>query len=406
MVGETRRGILSATLIGAMTATSFQIFALAVLAPEIIAEFDLTRGELGLIGSVNTLVGGLTAPFSGRITDWMGPRRAVIAAIVVSAVGMALMAMAPGALVLALSAVLLGVPQGWGNPATNALIAERVADGSKGVITGVKQSGVQFGVFLSGLTLPSLALWMGWRGAMWGFAGLFAVLALAVWIGLRPSPAIASGQTGLTGEAGTSGGGAGPEPDEDDDAAQRWILRLAVYALCAGTVGGAVSRFFPLWAQETVGLSSRTAGLLVALGGFLGMGARVMAGRVAERQIAPPRLLSVLALIGAVYCVSLGITLSVGDWILWPATLLNAVGIGAWNAVAMLAVIVAVPAHRAGRASGIVMMGFLVGLSLGSPVAGYVVDRFGTYQPIWWVGAALMVVASTLTSPRRSGRLA
>ena len=71
------------------------------------------------------------------------------------------------------------------------------------------------------------------------------------------------------------------------------------------------------------------------------------------------------------------------------------VGIGAWNAVAMLAVITTMPKGSAGRASGIVMLGFLGGLSAGSPVAGLIVDRWGTYQPVWF-GALLLSIASAV----------
>lgn len=86
---------------------------------------------------------------------------------------------------------------------------------------------------------------------------------------------------------------------------------------------------------------------------------------------------------------------------MWPATVLNAVGIGAWNAVAMLAVIMAVPASRAGRASGVVILGFLCGLSLGGPLAGYLVDSLGRYEPVWWGCAGLMLIAAGVVAASR-----
>ncbi len=83
-----------------MTATSFQIFVLAVLAADIIADLDLSRAQLGLIGSLNTAVGALSAPFTGRLTDRIGAWSSAIAGMVIAAVGMAVMAVAPNALVL------------------------------------------------------------------------------------------------------------------------------------------------------------------------------------------------------------------------------------------------------------------------------------------------------------------
>jgi sugar phosphate permease len=407
----TRRPTLLAVLLWTMTATSFQIFVLAVLAVEIIGDLDLSRAELGLIGSINTAVGALSAPFTGRLTDRIGAWTAAIAGMVISAAGMATMAISPNALVLSLSALISGVPQGWGNPATNALIAERVAPGARGTITGIKQSGVQFGVFLSGLTLPTLALALGWRGAAWVYSGAFVAgaVAPAVFLPRRPRGYVTAAGVDPTADSEADSSAMAPAVEEADAGEEPqaavimdpWIWRLAGFALLMGLVGGAIGRFFPLWAEEALGMSTTMAGLLVALTGLLGIGARIVAGRVAEDFIDPPRLLRILAWIGGFYSGVLVLAPLIGSWVLWPGTLANAVGIGAWNAVAMLAIIMVVPKVLAGRASGVVMLGFLGGLSISSPVAGWVVDRWGTYQPVWvaCVVLAALAVLSLSTSP-------
>lgn len=366
-----------------MTASSFQIFAFAVLAVDIIDDLEISRTALGLLGSLNTLVGATTAPMMGRLTDRIGAHRAVVAVLLISGAGMAVMALSGNWMVLAASAIVSGIPQGWGNPATNALIAERVPATAQGTVTGIKQSGVQFGIFLSGFTLPGLALAFGWRGALWGFAAAYTIGAVVTAKAL-PQATVAS-NAARTSEAQAAG--SQPIPS--------FIWILSLYAFLFGAAGGSIGRFFPLWANEVVGLSTVTAGALVALGGLLGIAARIGAGRLAQQRIAPPRLLSILASIGALYCVMLLVTTTVGSWILWPAALFYAIGIGAWNAVAMLAVIVSVPRAAAGRASGVVMFGFLGGLTVGSPITGLVVDQWGTYQPVW-IGALVLSVASAL----------
>lgn len=148
-----RRAVIPFTLVVTMVASSFQIFALGVLAAEIIDGLEISRGALGAIAATNTLVGALTSPLTGRVTDRIGPRRSLVIVLSVSAGGMALMAAATNWWLLLLSAVVLGIPQGWGNPSTNSLIASRVRAGRQGLVTGIKQSGVTLGVFLSGLTL-------------------------------------------------------------------------------------------------------------------------------------------------------------------------------------------------------------------------------------------------------------
>jgi predicted MFS family arabinose efflux permease len=378
------RVVFPGTLLLTMTASAFQVFAIAILASRLIDDLDLSRAQLGLIGSVNTAVGALTAPMTGRLTDRIGPRRSVVAVLVTSALCMAVMAGATNIWWLFVSAAIGGLPQGWGNPATNSLIATRVPPGSRGGLTGIKQSGVTLGVFLSGASLPALAALWGWRGAVLAFAGLFAVLAIAVQMTLGPDP-------GSHRTAAAADGTKVPTTALDP-----FVWRLALYALLMGTAGGAVGRFFPLFAEESLDFSLATAGLLTALAGLMGMAARVMVGRWAERRIQPTRLLSVLAMVGVLYCVLLAVVDESTRALLYLSPPLNAIGIAAWNAVAMLAIIMFYTTAQAGRASGIVMLGFLSGMSISAPVAGLVVDRTGDYWPVWTVSAALAAVAAGL----------
>ncbi len=366
-----------------MTASAFQVFALAILASRLIDDLDISRAQLGLIGSVNTAVGALTAPSTGRLTDRIGPRRSVVAVLFLSALSMAVMAGASNLWWMVLSAAIGGLPQGWGNPATNSLIATRVAPGRRGGLTGVKQSGVTLGVFLSGASLPALASLWGWRGAVVAFAVLFTLFAVVVQVTLGPDPVV-------------------ERPTATADGERRrvpldpFVWRLALFALLMGTAGGAIGRFFPLFAEEALGFSLGTAGLLTALGGLMGMVARVMVGRWAERRIRPTRLLSILAMVGVVYCVLLAVVTVPSRGLLYLSPPLSAIGIAAWNAVAMLAIIMFFSTGQAGRVSGIVMLGFLGGMSVSAPVAGLVVDRTGDYWPVWTVAALLATIAAGL----------
>lgn len=385
--------MLPLTLVTTMTAGSFQILAFAVLASRIIPDLGVSRTQLGLLGSINTGVGALVAPSLGRLTDKIGPRQSVVAALGISGVGLVLTALSTNLWLLALSAFVSGFPQGWCNPATNALIAARVAEGSRGALTGIKQSGVQFGVFLSGVTLPGLSTWLSWRGAMWVYAGGCFALAIAV-------PLFLAADDPSVTRAGQPAGRAAKKKAPLDP----FIIRLAVYALLMGTAGGAVGRFFPLWAEEVIGFSNATAGVIVALGGLFGIVARIAVGRFAERSTSPSRLLGLLALVGASYYIVLLATGTVGSWVLWVSPVLMAIGVAAWNAVAMLTVIMTVPRADAGRASGVVMLGFLGGLGIGSPLAGLAVDLTDSYQPMFAGALALALLSAALTLPNRPAR--
>ena len=158
-----QRIVLPSTLVVTMVAGVFQLFLFAILASPLIDDVGMSRTELGIVGSINTLVGAITAPYTGRIADRIGPGRSVVACLGISSLGMAALAWAPGLGWIYASAALGGIPQGATNPSTNALISARVTPGRQGTVTGIKQSGVTLGAFLAGVTLPALESALGWR---------------------------------------------------------------------------------------------------------------------------------------------------------------------------------------------------------------------------------------------------
>ena len=102
--------------------------------------------------------------------------------------------------------------------------------------------------------------------------------------------------------------------------------------------------------------------------------------------------------VAAAASVTLALAPTLGAFLLWPAVVMYALGHTAWNAVLNFAVIFTVPADRAGRASGIIMLGFLMGLTVAGPVTGMVVDTTADYTIVWWASAALAVSAATVLS--------
>lgn len=364
-----------------MVSSTFFLFAIAVLASPIIDDLGVSRTMIGVIGSVNTGLGALTAPWSGRLTDRIGPRNAVLLLLGLSALTLFLMGITTNAWMLVLAGVVGGLPQGWGNPATNALIASVVEPGRRGVMTGIKQSGVTFAVFLAGSTLPALEQIWSWQAACLAFSALFAVFTVVAFLVLPVTARSASTSTRV-------------DASRDGFRLPAVIRRLAVYAVLMGLASGSIGRFLPLFAEESLGYTVAVAGFATALSGLLGMGFRIMAARRAEHRVAPPVLLVQLSLVGAAASVILALSPSLGAGLLWPAVVLYSLGHTAWNAVINLAVILQVPAEHAGRASGIIILGFLMGLTIAGPVTGMVVDVTDDYTIVWWASATLAVAAA------------
>lgn len=363
-----------------MAASTFGLVVFAVLASELIAAFDIDRWQVGALVTATTISGALISPSIGGLTDRIGARNATVATLIVSGSALAAMAVSPMFWLLALAALVGGIGQAIANPATNKLISMHAAAGRRGVITGIKQSGVQVGTFLGGLLLPVIATTLDWRWAVGVFAAA-ALLGALVASALLPGDHEQESRDVNTGES---------------DLMPPVIRSLAVYGFLLGFAGTAIFTYLPLYAEEALGFTRASAGYLVAFLGSVGVVGRIGWGRISEHQLGAMRSLQIIAVLSALSALGMVAAKSAPE-VVWIAAALAGLSASSWNAVGMLAVIGAVPTRLAGRGSGVVLLGFLMGLGTGAPAFGYSVDRLGTYTPGWIGIAGVFLVALLAT---------
>lgn len=367
-------------LAGTMGASTFGLVVFAVLAAELIDEFGVDRWQVGALVTAMTISGAVISPSVGTLTDRVGARRATIVTLLISGGALAAMSVSPVFALVAFFALVGGVGQAIANPATNKLISMHVPPGSRGVITGIKQSGVQAGTFLGGLLLPVITLSFGWRWAVavFGLAGL----AGGLWASVSLPRDVA-----VETEAGSEPSGERMPPV---------IRSLAVYGFLLGFAGTAIFTYLPLYAEESLGFSATVAGYVVAFVGSVGVAGRIGWGRLSERSLGAMRSLRIISVMSTVSALLL-VAAQTAPWVVWVAALTTGLSASSWNAVGMLAIIQSVPTRRAGRGSGVVLAGFLLGLGLGAPAFGYSVDRLGTYLPGWFAIAVVFLGALAVT---------
>ena len=369
-----------------MTSGTYALVMLGILAPNLIEEFSIHRWQVGLLSSISSLLGGLCSPYAGRWTDRIGPRRAALISILVGTAAILLTAGAFSYLFLFVPAAVSALSNAAVNPSTNKLIAEHSPSGHQGVITGLKQSGVQLGAVISGLVLPPAMMAWGWRWAVTACT-LFPLLTLAVsWASIpadRPRDGAPAG--GLF----PSGSGAPP-----------LVKRLAVYAFLLGMGTTSIMTYLPLYTEEELAFSATFAGAAMAILGACGMASRILSAAAAERFHNPRRMLMILPGLA----VASGLLLagapalggSLGGYAILSAAALAGLGAVAWNAVAMLTVIQVMPMARAGQGTGLVLLGFLCGLGAGAPLFGLSVDILGSYLPGWLTVTGLYAAGGLL----------
>jgi predicted MFS family arabinose efflux permease len=381
---------IAAVTATAMGVATFSQSAFGVLAVDLIDEFEVERWQIGILVTASGFTAGFLSPAFGRLTDRFGSIRSMVGALMLGFVYMTVVVTAPGYAFLVLGALLSGLPNGWANPATNALIVDNIAAGTRGVVTGIKQSGVHVGTSLGGIFLPIVSSAANWRVA---FAS-FLVFPVAGLVGMWRRPHV---------ERRVRPHG------EERGAVPRSIRWIALYGALTGLGVSATLTFLPLFANEDQGWTTARAGLLIAGVGVIGVIARITWGSASERWLGHGRtlrLLAALSTLGAVLLL-LASANQAPSWVLIPAAMLFGSGAIAWNAVGMLAVMDYSPADLVGRGTGLVMLGFLTGVGLGAPLMGLSVDRLEIYTPGWLVVACCFALSALVAGRiHRTGTLA
>jgi predicted MFS family arabinose efflux permease len=369
-----------ATLAVAMGASVLLQVVFGALGPFLTEALDLTRTQLGTLTTALYVTGAFLSPVAGRLVDAFSGRRLLVALFALNALSVLVVAGAPSYVVLLGGALFGGLAVAIGNPATNLLIAAHAPRERQGVVTGVKQSGVQLAVFLGGAALPPLAQVVGWRGA--ALAGL-ALPALGL-----------AGTAAAVPVAPRAEAAAAHAPRPRLPAGIGW---LTTYALGMGIGVSALGAYLPLYGVQRLGLPAAAAGLLVALLGAVGVVARIAWGRAADRSTTPPaRSLALLAAASIVSGVLILAAESWGTWLAWAGAALNGASAAAWNAVGMLAIVRGAPLAVAGRASGVVLLSFYGGFVVGPSAFGILVDATGSYTLGWAFVLAAFAVSTVV----------
>lgn len=377
----TRRPVLfPAFLWYSMAAGTFFVPALAILAPFLSREFGLSAVHIGLITTCFFVVGAALSPVFGGLVDAVGAPVMLFSLFAVSSAAMVVLAAAQNFAWILVAAMIGGAGAALGNPSTNALISDEVAHGRRGVVVGLKQAGVPAGSILAGVLLPPVALMWGWRPAVL-FGAVIAGIGLVGAVRLRRGlPHVRPGKS----DDETNG--------SDFGTYRRSVLRLALYVLLTGAALSAVQTYLVLFGVNHAGLNETSAGIAVGLMGLVGMTSRIAAPHLAER-LGRPRLFLRIAAAGSLFSV---LVIMGGEH---DAALLfiGAAGMGltgiAANSLAHLVVVSHLPRRIAGRASGMVQLGFYLSWVVMPATFGWLVDVQGSYTTGWILAAALCGVS-------------
>jgi predicted MFS family arabinose efflux permease len=368
--GGSRIARPAALAIAAGAATVLPGFLVGALALQIRADLDVSVAAVAVGVTVFFAAGAVGAGPGGRLAERLGALRSIRACVVATATCLLLVALLAQSLavLLALLAVA-GLANAVTQPAINLFMADQVPLARQGLAFGIKQAAIPAAVLVSGLTLPLLALPLGWRPTF----AICAAGALAVAVVVRRSAA-----------------GFAPVPERDPaPRPSRALIVTAVGAALASAGPNSLGAYLVASAVD-VGIAEGVAGLLAAAGSGVALLTRVALGERADRR----RDYGFAAVVALLVSGSLGFALlATGEAVLFVLGAFVAFALGwGWPGLFNLAV-VDLNRDAPGAATGVTQSGIYVGAAAGPAAYGLISAEYG-YSAAWAASGALCVAAA------------
>ena len=349
-----------------------------------------TRETFSFAIAIQNLAWGVFGIFAGMAADRFGAFRVIVVGAILYALGLVGMALAPTGLLFTLTAgVLIGAAQaGTTYAVIYGVIGRNISADKRSWAMGVAAAAGSFGQFLMVPTEGFLISSLGWQQALLVLAA--AVLLIApLALGLR--------EGGFTG---------GPMPQREQTIKQALLealkypsfqLLMAGYFVCGFQVVF-IGVHMPSYLRDK-GMSPQVAGYALALIGLFNVFGTYAAGALGQR-IAKRKILATIyfsrAVVIAVFIAAPLSPFSVYIFsslmgLLWLSTIppTNA-------AVAQIFGI-----QHLSMLSGFIFFSHQIGSFTGVWLGGYLYDRTGSYDVVWYIAIALGLFAALVNLPVR-----
>jgi len=390
---ERDPALLAAVVVGVGVVCALHVGKLPVAIPVLQASLGLSLLQAGLLLSLVQFAGMTLGLVVGLMADQLGPRRVMLAGLVLLALGSAL---------------------GGLSTSVHGLLATRVLEG--------------LGFLLAVLPAPGLLrqrVWdpktlaraLGWWGAYMPLGTAIALLCGApllaligwrtVWLSLALLTFLAAGAlaTQVSGDSGRTGGVAprtAPPPLNPWTRVQRtliapgpWLVAIAFFLYSGQWL--AVVGFLPtIYAQA--GYSGMTVGVLTSLAAGINMAGNIGAGRCLARGVRPGVLLSI-----AYLAMALGAVVAFGAeghpiWQYLAVLVFSGVGGLIPGTLFSLAVVLAPGEATVSTTVGWMQQFSALGQFLGPPLVAWVATQAGGWHWTWVVTASCSLLGIGLAA--------
>lgn len=378
-------GLFSLQALGSMG-----VMSIPPLAPFLKGDWDLGEMQVGLFTSALYAGAAVMSVLAGQLVDRLGVRHILALGQVAIGVLIALLGFT-SSLAWAL-ALMFAAGLGYSilNPATAKAIMYWFPQQVRGTAMGIKQMGVTVGSALAAAALPVIAVASSWRVSL-QFTGLLVIVSAVIFYILYREPAGPAAALGLE-QTGSKKG-------FRDVIKNKNILMLSLLILPFTAVQLSLGTFLALYLTDSLSFSVVVAGSYLALTQIGGTAGRISWGVVSDILFRGRRkpVLYLIGGISAVMAFALAFTSAFTPaWLL--VVIAAAFGFSAigYNGVYLIYVAEIAGRELAGVATGVSLTISYMGIILGTPFFGYLVEVTGSYQVAWLVMGSIMVVAVAL----------
>ncbi len=353
-----------------------------------------TRQTFSLAIAIQNLSWGVIGVFAGMLADKLGAFRVLLIGAVLYAVGLAGMALSPTPLLFAMTAgVLIGAAQaGTTYAVIYGVIGRQIPAERRSWAMGVAAAAGSFGQFLMVPIEGQLIAQLGWHTALLVLAAL-VLLVVPLAFGLRePARMVAAGHREQTIAQAVMEAFRYPS----------FGLLMAGYFVCGFQVVF-IGVHMPSYLRDK-GLSPEVASYSLALIGLFNVFGTYVAGSLGQK-------LAKRKILAAIY---FGRAIAITLFLLVPVSPLSVYVFAAVIGFLWLSTVPVTNALVAqifgvthlSMLSGFVFLGHQVGSFLGVWLGGFLYDRTGSYDVVWYIAIALGVFAALINLPVKENAIA
>jgi MFS family permease len=356
-----------------------------------LADTGWDRATFGLAMALQNLFWGLGQPIFGALADKYGTGRVLILSGLLYSSGLVMMSLGTSTVWLNLGGgvlVGLGVAAGSFSVLLSAF-ARNVTPQQRSFAFGIGTAAGSAGMFLFAPISQALISSYGWSDSLVWMGAMMLLVPLLAWPLRGNSTSGTQSQAQFKQTAG--------EALREALSHKSYLLLTTGFFVCGFQVAF-ITAHFPAYLGD-IGIEPRYAVIAMALIGFFNIAGSLAAGVIGQHYSKPYFLAYIY----------IGRSIAVTAFLLLPQSPLSVIIFAAVMGVLWLSTVPPTNAlvaimfgtRHLGLLGGVVFLSHQIGSFLGVWMGGYLYDKLGSYDVVWWLGVGMGLFAAVVHWPIR-----